>query len=286
MTGTSTARGAYGLRLSQPLEDRFLLDVPADVPAWELQWRPGTYDEGTAERVGEDEAVVNLQPPGRAHIQRHAQRSTLYLENEPKTEAWPHPHLSSTAVVTARWLGRHAFHAGAFVHEGKAWAVLGARNDGKSSALAWLALQGLAVLADDIVLIDQDRVLAGPRCLDLRQSAHEHLQAGTYIGQIGTRERWRIPLGAAPYSAPFAGWIALAWDQDLATPTVRAAQRLPLLLGQRGLLIQETDEVGWLSLLARPMVQLRRPQDWATMGTAIEALLSKLSALTPDLGPY
>ncbi len=279
MTPTTVARGAYGLRLSAPVEDRFLVDVPADVPEWELEWRTGTYQEGEPERVSEDEAVVNLQPAGRAHIQRDQRRSTLYLPDEPKTEAWPHPHLSSTAVVAGRWLGRQSFHAGSFVHEGKAWAILGEREDGKSSALAWLALHDIPVMADDIVIIDDGHVLAGPRCLDLRQSAKEHFGAGNYIGKIGTRERWRIALGATPYKAPFAGFIVLGWDAETATTTLSAAQRLPLLLSHRGLHVPEVDEMAWLTFLAHPMVELRRPQQWSAMDAAMSALLSALAPL-------
>jgi hypothetical protein len=145
---TTDPRGAYGLRLGPPLEDTYLVDVPSDWPEWELQWRPLQPDQhqDQDQRIGPDEVLLNLLPEGRVLIERAANRSTLLLREEPRPEAWAHPHLSSTAVIAAWWLGRRSFHAGGFIVGGNAWGVLGEPGDGKSPILAWLSASGYQIV--------------------------------------------------------------------------------------------------------------------------------------------
>jgi hypothetical protein len=219
-------------------------------------------------------------PEGQVLVERSLNRSTLLLPKQPRPEAWAHPHLSSTAVIAAWWLGRRSFHAGGFVVEGKVWGVLGERGDGKSSILAWLSARGYQIVCDDILVIDGDDALAGPRCFDLRAGAADHFQLGTYIGHAGTRERWRAALPPVEARTPLRGWVIPAWGDEVNVEAVKVAERLPLLLSHRGLRIHEagTDH-NWLALLGRPMVRFQRPQDWSAVDGAMTQLLDQLATL-------
>ncbi len=190
-----------------------------------------------------------------------------------------HPHLASTAVVTAAWFGRQSFHAGAFVLGGGVWAVVGDREHGKSSALAWLTAAGFAVFADDVLVVDADRALAGPRCLDLRAGAAAHFGMGCDIGHVGSRRRWRVQLPAVPPELPFLGWVILRWSDTVDVQPVPVVDRLAVLLANRGLRLPEHDARPWLGLVARPMVCLSRPRDWAAADTAMTALVERLGEL-------
>jgi hypothetical protein len=279
---TTFARGAYGLRLGPPLEDSYLVDVPSHWPEWELQWRPLPPDERQDQRIGPDEVLLNVLPEGQVLIERALNRTTLLLREEPRPEAWAHPHLSSTAAVAAWWLGRRSFHAGGFIVEGNAWGVLGERGDGKSSILAWLSANGYQVVCDDILVVDGEDALAGPRCFDLRAGAAGHFQVGTYIGQVGTRERWRAALPPVEARTPLRGWVVPAWGGEVSVERVNVAERLPLLLSHRGLRIPEDGGPAarhWLALLGRPMVRFQRPQDWSAIDGAMTQLLDQLAAL-------
>jgi hypothetical protein len=145
--------------------------------------------------------------------------------------------------------------------------------------LAWLVKSGYPIVCDDILVVDNDQAMAGPRCIDLRQGAADYFQLGTYIGRLGTRERWRAQVPPVPATSPFRGWVVPAWADDVRVEPVPAAQRLPLLVAQRGLQVPETDDGKWLDLLTRPMTSFQRPQDWSAVDTAMTRLLDCLAGL-------
>ncbi|GAB3935843.1 hypothetical protein GCM10027614_11390 [Micromonospora vulcania] len=67
-------------------------------------------------------------------------RGTATFYGPPLTpDVLAHPYLAPVATTVNRWAGRETFHSGAFVLDGRAWAVLGPRTAGKSSLLAALA---------------------------------------------------------------------------------------------------------------------------------------------------
>ena len=82
-----------------------------------------------------------------------------------------HPYLAPAAAVIGRWLGRESVHAGAIAVDGRALGVVGARGAGKSSTLAWWALDGGEVLCDDLLVLDGRATFVGPRSIDLREDA-------------------------------------------------------------------------------------------------------------------
>lgn len=274
---TGTRKGAYGLSFGPPVDPGYLVDVPSDWPRWEVAWQLRPAEEAETQHLGPSSALVNVLPAGQVHIDRDSSRSTFWLPEPPSPHAWAHPYLSSTAVVTARWAGQVSLHAGCFVLDGGAWGVIGERNAGKSSTLAWLASQGVPVLCDDILVVDQDRALAGPRCLDLRRSAWEHFGLGTYIGWVGTRERWRAQLGPVQPSYPLRGWVTPSWGNQVRVRRMTGPERMRQLMAHRGLRIPENNGAPWLGPLALPMYKLTRPADWAEIDKAMQVLLDALA---------
>src|SRR5262249_6109268 len=148
---------------------------------------------------------------GWVDLARAERRATFCLRTSLADGDLVHPYLAPAAAVAARWAGRESFHAGAVVVDGGAWGVLGDKETGKSSTLAWLALQGHEILMDDLLVLDGDDALAGPRCIDLREEPAARLGAGEPLGFVGLRERWRLTLDQVPARVPLHGWVTLAW---------------------------------------------------------------------------
>jgi hypothetical protein len=252
--------------------------VPAadDWPVLELRQEPGRAT-GADERVDDERALLILRNGGEIELERDGPRA-LYRVPKPLTPAaLLHPYLAPVATVVAHWSGRETLHAAAIVVDGGAWAVLGARESGKSSTVAWLARAGVGVLCDDILVLDRDVALAGPRVLDLRSEAAERLEAGEALGVVGERERWRLRLEQVPPAVPLAGWVSLAWSERVEVAPVSVAERIGLLVGQRGLRVPARDPALLVDLAALPALELRRPHGWDSLPEAADRLLDALS---------
>ena len=285
--------GAYGLRIEAPsfegLIDRsHLVEAQASWPAWEIGWEPlvdqSSGDTPVVESWSPDHATLAALPSGFITIDRAAARTTLHLPNAPTAATILHPYLASTGVVAGHWLGRAPFHAGAFVHGGRAWGVLGAKEMGKTSLLMCLHRSGVPVLADDVLVVEGRTAYSGPRCLDLRQSAAERFEAGEYLGVVGGRERWRVTLPPVPPDTPFGGWVLLDWTDELEVHRPDAAAKLTALLTHCGLTAPGVPTQGLLDLLGFPMIRFGRPRDWAQVDETLVQLLHAISALDSDDG--
>lgn len=252
--------GAYGLRLDGPPALRELL-VPA--PASWLDWRlelasgDATPDE---ERIGPEEASAPLQPAGRVDVTRQAALTRFTTPAPLDPAALAHPHLAFTAAVAARWAGRQSLHAGAVQAGDGAWAVIGARGQGKSSTLAYLASRGHGVVADDVLVLAGGRALAAPRCLDLREDAAAALGLGEPLGRVAGRERWRVRTAPVAAETPLRGFLILEWGERLETVAVPAVERLPRLVESLTIHLPPPDPAAFLDLAALPMWRLRRPR--------------------------
>jgi hypothetical protein len=276
--------GAYGLRIDVPYQVvNPSLVVPADPtwPLWTLAWEPtdaaGPDTEPAVESWSPDRAELVAHPYGRVTVDRATARTTFHLPEPPTPEALLHPYLASTGVIANHWLGRTPFHAGAFAHEGRSWGVLGAREMGKSSLLMSLHRAELTVLSDDLLVIDGAMAYSGPRCLDLRQSAAERFEEGTYLGVVGTRERWRVTLPPVASELPFGGWVLLDWADRIAVDQPATSVRLEALLAHTGITAPGVPTMGLLDLVAVPMLRLSRPRDWSWAAEALDRLLEAIS---------
>jgi hypothetical protein len=270
------ARGAYGFRLPDVAARELLVEAPAHWPRLDLEVRV-TLDEGpSTEHVDDAIAILRPRSGGWIELDRHAGRAVFCLSQRPTDSALVHPHLSSVAVVSAYWMGRESFHAGGFVVDGRVWGVLGDREAGKSSFLALLALSGIPVLCDDVLVIDGTTAFAGPRSVDLRASAASHLGVGEPLGVVGTRERWRLTLPPVDAEAPLAGWVSLAWSEEPDVRRPRGAERLQALGAHRGSTLYPSSPAELIELSSLPFVQLCRPRRWDRAGESMRLLLDAL----------
>jgi hypothetical protein len=270
-------RGAYGFRLAGVAAQELLVEAPPHWPSLELRVRISP-DQGPA-REYVDDAIAILRPRsgGWIELDRHAGRATFCLRQRPPDAALVHPHLASVAVVSAYWLDRESFHAGGFTFNGRVWGVLGGRNAGKSSFLAQLALSGIPILCDDVLILEGTTALAGPRSVDLRASAASHLGVGDPLGVVGTRERWRLNLPPVDAEVPLAGWVSLAWSEEPEVRRPRGGDRLRTLASHRGSTLYPSSPAALIDLSGLPFVQLRRPRSWNRSADSMQLLLEALA---------
>jgi hypothetical protein len=233
-----------------------------------------------ADVVGEHEAAFSLEH-GRLEVRldRATTTASFTTEQDHPDEAYLHPFIARAATVLARWHHREAFHAGAFVLDGVAWAVLGAREAGKSTALAHAHLRGLPVLTDDVLVVDDGVVLPGPGSLDLREGTARHLRLGEPLGVVGSRERWRVALPGDLAPARLGGWVLPIWGEPTAVLPIPPQPRQALVASALFPRLPPEDPLRLLALGTLPAVAWRRPRDLTAADVALEVLLEALGGL-------
>jgi hypothetical protein len=229
------------------------------------------------ERLSEMFAHLNLKTGGSVSIDRTDARADFVVSRPLSDEELIHPYFAPVAAVIAHWHRRQCFHAGAFIGGDGAWALVGDREAGKSSLLAWLARRGHPVLSDDIVVIEDSHAFAGPRSIDLREEAAARFDLARELGVVGARPRWRLGLPDVAGRVPFLGWIFLSWGHAVAAEPLSGSQRLVRLLGHRTLRIVPPDPAAHLALAGLPGWELRRPKDWQLVDETGERLLDLIS---------
>ena len=204
------------------------------------------------------------------------------VPHEVRPDELVHPYLAPAAAVIGRWHGRESIHAGAFAVDGDVWGVVGEREAGKSSTLAWLAMAGVDVLCDDMLVIDGRTPFRGPRSIDLRADAAERFEAGEAIGVTGARERWRLRLDQAPDGQTLAGFLLLTWGDRVEVRALGASERLQRLIPQRGVRLEPTRVEALLDLASLPAFEVSRPRSWESLPEAGKRLIELAS--TPTAG--
>jgi hypothetical protein len=270
-------RGAYGFRLQGlPGAADLLVAAPSGWPDLEIARAPES--EGPpADRVGPDRAELRLLSGGWVGIDRAPGRAVYHLPRPVDDGALMHPYLAPVALISARWLGRESFHAGAFVADGGVWALLGDKEAGKSTTLAWLDTHGHPVVCDDALILDDMTALAGPRTIDLREESARRLGVGEALGTVGVRERWRVPLRPVAAEMPFRGWVQLEWSDAVEVARVRGAARLPALIPHRGVRLEPPRPEALVDYAALPHLTLRRPRGWESLREGAERLLDAIA---------
>jgi hypothetical protein len=274
-------RVAFGFRL-RGVPPRSLL--VADEPGWpklHVRGEVGSTDD-TPAHIGERTARLSLGGGDWLALDRDAATAT-YLTTAPlDADALVHPRLAPAAALMARWHGREAFHAGALLAGGGAWALAGANEAGKSTLLASLAIGGTAVLTDDLLVVDgAGLAYAGPRCIDLRSPVLVgDGDDSARLRPVREATRLRMDLAAAPVAAPLRGWIHLEWGDAVEARPCPAADRLGRLLTQRRWAAEPIDPRALLDLAALPTWTLRRPRGAEHM-PAVLALLRELTGEAP-----
>ena len=258
--------GAYGVAF-EGLDAAADLLVPVDgeaPPAYRVEAVVGRPPPGP-EHVDDGTAELRLRNGGRVLIDRRASTVRYEVPHPVRPDELVHPYLAPAAAVIARWLGRESVHAGAFAVGDRALGVVGTREAGKSSTLAWLALAGTEVLCDDLLVIDGRAAFTGPRSIDLREDAAARLGAGEEIGVTGARERWRLRLAAAGDRRELAGFVFLTWGDDVSVRPLGVAERLERIAPQRGVRREPLRQDAVLDLAAMPAWEISRPRSWASL---------------------
>jgi hypothetical protein len=212
---------------------------------------------------------------GRLRQERDATEAHFHLAARPTDEDLLHPHLAPAAALYWQWAGREAIHAGVFEVGGGAILMLGDKEAGKSTTLAWLATQGgTPVLSDDLAVLDGRDVLVGPRSIDLRvqgalPGVSEHL--------VRSGERNRVRLPAASPTLPLAGLVVLDWAPEAELEPVGFTTRMELIARQRTFPTVAANPTALLELASVPMVRAVRPRDLAGLAPFCRRLVDHFS---------
>jgi hypothetical protein len=272
--------GAYGIRI-RGVEAAAELLVPVDcrAPEYLVESVVGSPPPGP-EYLDDHRAELRLRSGGRVLIDRRRASALFEVPHAIRPDELVHPYLAPAAAVIGRWFGRESLHAGAFAVEGRALGVVGAREAGKSSTLAWLALAGTEVLCDDMLVIDGGSTFTGPRSIDLREDAAARLGAGEAIGVTGARKRWRLRLAPAGDRHELAGFVFLSWGDSVRVRTLGPVERLERLAPQRGVRREPLRHDAVLDLASLPAWEINRPRNWASL-PEVERRLLELVSTTP-----
>jgi hypothetical protein len=270
--GARTRRGAYGVAATGlEAEDRLLVAAESHWPTVRIVVDPRPAGPGGT-LLEDDRALYPDAPAGHVEVDRRSGVATFRGADRLTPDAIVHPRLGMLGALYAQWLpGRMAFHAGAFVDGGRAWAVVGERHDGKSTLMAAIALAGLPVLGDDTLVLDGMRCLSGVRCVDLRPDAADHLGVREAVATVRRGARDRLLLDGPPPEAPLAGWFFLKWADELAIRALDTPERIERIARRQGWHRRGvTDPARLLDVAALPAWELSRPRDWAHLPQALE----------------
>jgi hypothetical protein len=270
--------GVYGLELRGLVTRESLLrPVIKDAPLVSVERDAGLPIPG-GNAVTTNSAHVLLQgASGHACVSRHPLRVQFNVPDADDDAGLVHPYMALPAAIINRWFGRLAFHAGGFRVCDKGFGVLGQKGAGKSTLMAMLHLEGVEIVADDVLVVDKRTMFAGPASLDLRRDAAGRLGIGTPLGVVGQRERYRVQLPTGgPVSAEVHGWIVPAWGEQLRLTELSARDRLTTLHRNLALFDYGPDPESMLDLVALPMWRFERPRDWANAHATAQELIASL----------
>ncbi len=286
-------RGAYGLSVADHAElAPWLVPAPVEWPVWRIGWQEtegqlaqpppaAAGNQAWLQRLTADHAEITLARGGSIALDRASREATLGLAEPVGEMELLHPMLSAIGSIVARWQGRYEIHAGAVAVDGAAWGLLGDKGAGKSSLLAWCLLQEqLQVVSDDLLVVDPDgSALAGPRCVDLRADVAERFEIGEPIGRVGGRDRWRVRLPEGAACLPLAGWIQLAWGDQLAVDRLSPSETFAAVARSLAIKLMPDEMTGLMRLADLPGVRIRRPRRFeATENTGGHLLRAVLGA--------
>lgn len=267
VTGT-----AYGLRISGFQDPALRGNGEAAWPQVTVSQQIGAF-EPVEHLIAADRAEVG----GNVVIDRLRSTATLRAAQALPTDQLVHPMLAWIGVTYAHWRGLLAMHGGAFTLGERAWMVLAAKGGGKSSTLAALHAAGHEILTDDLVILREGQILAGPRCIDLKDDPESVLGRPMVHERFGERRRILLPDHEQP--VPLGGAFLLEYDEHLGLEPIPGGERIMKASDHRAL--DKTDPRLILELAKVPMWTLKRPRDLARLGDVVRLLTEHIGG-----GPF
>ena len=273
---------AYGLTLVGGLlsaPSPALQPAPPDLdwPRVSLEWEP-PLPAPPPPGIGDDVAVVRLLAGGYLTMDRHAQSAVFHTPTPPSGHDLAHPGLAPVGAVFGRWLDRSGFHAGAAVIDAGAWAFIGRKGMGKSTTLAWLASTGREVLTDDVLILNGRSAFTGPRCVDLRPEAAQHLADALPLIHVRQGQRDRVVLGPVRPEVELRGWVILQEADRVEVRTVPPSERIAAIAQHQVVRMAPPDPKALVDLASLPVVRLCRPLRWDCLEEGVLRLLERLSS--------
>ena len=263
---------AFGFRIRGVGPDGLNARRHPDWPELRIHLRVGRSD-GENQWVGDDSARLPLGAGDWLELDRKTGTASYFTKDELDRDRLLHPLLAPAAAVMGRWIGREALHAGTFLADGGAWALTGTNEAGKSSILATLALAGVPILTDDLLVVGDGLAYAGPRCVDLRE-LHIVAGAAASVRPVRDRTRHRLDLRPASAVAPLRGWFFLEWGEAVDAVPCAAGERIERIMAQRRWATHAMDPHALLELGSLPAWKLRRPRGPQHMPAVLELLAS------------
>jgi hypothetical protein len=270
-TDVSVTLSAYGFRLTG-VASRYLQPGGDDGPLVTVSRRIDGAASGRPVTT-----TLALVGGGRLHLDRETLTAEFVTPEPLSDDEVVHPYLAPAAAVMAGWQGWDPFHAGAFARSGAAIAVLGAREQGKSTLLAAMALDGVDVVTDDVLVVDRGAAQVGPRCVDLRVAGVREAFPGAQLDPSRSGARARLRLAALPGPLDLAGWVALEWGDRLELRPLRPSQRLERLARSHSRAGGARDDA-LLELVRLPGWELVRPRGLERVPDAAGRLLELAAA--------
>ncbi len=274
----SAQLGAYGLVVGGiPGANPWMQSQLPSAPAFSLHVHidPEMAADRAEPVLSEARADFPLIGGGRLRQERGAFEAHFHLAARPPDEDLLHPYLAPAAALFWQWAGREAIHAGVFEVDGGAILMLGDKEAGKSTTLAWLATQGgTPVLSDDLAVLDGRDVLVGPRSIDLRVAG---ALPGVSDHLVRSGERNRVRLPPAPPTLPLTGLVVLDWGPELELAPVGFATRMELIARQRTFPTVAANPTALLELASVPMIRAARPRDPDGLASFCRGLVAHFS---------
>jgi hypothetical protein len=260
--------GAYGFRLNGPLPAESLR--VRGVAHWPLI---------QIEVAGNPMAMKNeyamQRPEGAVCLDHDLRVARLPGTTDTPLQDLVHPVLAAVGTLAAWARGEVVLHAGAFVGEAGAWIVLGNREQGKSTLLAEQHLRGVPIMADDVCVIREARLCAGPRSLDLRPDTAARLGVGLE-NPVRQGQRYRVSLPIIDGEVPLAGFVELEWSSQVELVPLPPGERLKRLLTVNGR-NPKVAPSALLELASLPYFVLHRSPTEESGETALSLLAEDLS---------
>lgn len=260
------AQGAYGLCLEGLSTSLLVCPVPKSWPRVKLIQDVGASPSEHS-TYGDDTIDLSFESGWGVRLRREPATITFLVREHVGDDELVHPHLAPAAMHFAAWLGRGAFHGGAFVQHGRAFGLLAARTGGKSTTLARLAESAVPVLVDDALVVENGTALAGPRCIDLRPEAAHHRS----LASVRSDARRRLTLPPIEPSFPLAGIFTLGWGDALSFERLQPSERLIALARHCRPEVGRTSAL--LDISRLPVWRVTRPRDLASLDEVCDRLL-------------